>query len=59
MALMVEIDRLTLTTALEVALASAKRARNTTKKPEFLPIYEKDINILMTALASIQEVKVK
>lgn len=59
MAFQVEVDRLTLTTALEVALASAKRARNTTKKPEFLPIYEKDINTLMTAIASIQEVKTK
>lgn len=56
MILKLEIDRLMLVAALEKELASQKRMRNTTKQPQFIPIIEKDIAMLQTAIGSISEI---
>lgn len=43
--------------ALEQAIASNRRAINTSKRPEFTPVYEKEIADLLTAKASITKIK--
>lgn len=40
--------------AIDAAVASAKRAINTSKRPEFTPVYEKEILVLTNAKASIK-----
>lgn len=57
MALVVDIDELTLRNALTRELDSAKRAYNTAKNPAFKPIHEKDMQTLQKALGSITEAK--
>lgn len=54
--LMIDIDKNALKTALETYLASQKRARNTATQPEFIPVYERLIAHIQSAVASIQEV---
>lgn len=55
MALKVELDRHLLLQALEWQLASSKRAKNTTKEPQFVPIIEATINKWMVAIASVED----
>lgn len=57
MAIRVEARKEVVVQALEMALASQKRLRNTTKQPAFIPIIEKDMAELQTAIGSITEVK--
>lgn len=57
MAIVVDIDELTLRNALNRELDSAKRAYNTAKNPAFKPIHEKDIATLQKALGSIEQTK--
>lgn len=39
--------------AIDMAVASSKRAINTSKRPEFTPVYEKEIADLLQLKASI------
>ena len=43
--------------ALEQAIASNRRAINTSKRPEFTPVYEKEIADLLNAKQSITKIK--
>lgn len=57
MATRVELDQASVKAALEQAFASAKRARNATIKPAFVPIYEKDMAALQHAITTLTEIK--
>lgn len=56
MAFKVELDRELLMEALNFQLSSKKRAFNTAKQKEFLPIYEKQQAALMHAIANLVEI---
>lgn len=57
MAIRIEIEKTALMNALDLAIASAKRAKNTAKKPQFQILYEQDIIELQKAQGSITEIK--
>ena len=58
MKIQLEIEnRKALELALEQAIASNRRAINTSKRPEFTPVYEKEIADLLNAKNSITVVK--
>jgi len=57
-ALRIEIDKTYLTNALDMAIASLQRARNSKKlNPAMDLLYEKDIGTYQVAKASITETK--
>lgn len=49
-------NKVILETALEMAIASNRRAINTSKRPEFTVVYEKEIADLLKAKNSIEVV---
>lgn len=55
MALLIDIERKQLEHCIDLQIASSRRAINTQKRPEFQVIYEKDIDLLTKAKASIRE----
>lgn len=57
MALRIDIKRTTLEHALDMSIASSRRAMNTQRRPEFTEIYKKEIAELLAAKATISEVK--
>lgn len=56
-ALRIEINKAILCNAIDMAVASARRAINTSKRPEFKVVYEKEIAELIAGKQSITEVK--
>lgn len=59
MALRLEIEKVTLVLALEAAIKAQQRIKTTTKQPQFIPIVEKEIQLLQHAINSITEIKEK
>lgn len=57
MAVRIEIPKKTLEYCIDMAVASSKRAINTSKRPEFEEIYKREISELTAARASITEIK--
>ena len=57
MATRVDLDINTLKEALEAKIASNKRAQNTNKKPEFVQLYQAEMNRLQNALNTLTECK--
>lgn len=58
MALRIDLDKTYLVNALDMAITSLKRARNSKKlNPAMDLLYEKDIGIYETAKAAMTEVK--
>lgn len=56
MAIRVELDKDSVKAALTAAIASAKRAMNSSK-PQFKELHEKDIAQLNNAINTLQEIK--
>jgi len=52
-ALIIDIDQTVLKSALDFAIASSKRAANTSKRPEFKVVYERELAELERGKASI------
>lgn len=57
MALRIDIDRKLLESLIEQSVASCRRGINASKRPEFKVVYEKEIEILYQAKASITELE--
>lgn len=57
MPLRVDIDRERLTAAIQLQINSLKRAKTNAKNPAFVPIIDKDIADLTTAMNTITETK--
>ena len=57
MAIKIDIEEASLRNALDMAIASAKRAKTASKKPQFAELYEREIVDLQKAAASIQIIK--
>lgn len=56
MALKIDINRKVLEGAIDLAIASCRRGVNTSKRPEFAEVYNKEIEELFKGKASITEV---
>ena len=57
---LIEVENIkALELAIDAAIASAKRAINTSKRPEFEAVYQKEIAVLTTAKASIKPIHEK
>lgn len=57
MAVKVNAPLIVVKTALEMSIASAKRAMNSTKEPQFKELYEIKIQELQQALGTLTEIK--
>lgn len=55
MACRVELPKETVRTALELALASARRGYNTSKNPQFKDLYEKEVKMWRDGLETLSE----
>lgn len=57
MALRIDMNRKQLEHIIDTAIASSRRAINTSKRPEFEELYRKDIEQLLAAKNGITEIK--